>query len=94
MHDELKQMDQYEHIKWKCLVINELNPEEDIDFDETYALVARPETIRLLLVFAYYMNFKLFQTNLKSSSSPEQSFCKTVIRFWNSCYSESCVWVE
>ena len=42
------------------LVAKDYNQEEGIDFDETYAPVARLEAIRLLLVFACYMNFKLF----------------------------------
>ena len=40
--------------------------EEGIDFDETYALIARLEAIRLLLAFACYMNFKLFQIDVKN----------------------------
>ena len=42
------------------------NQEEEIDFDETYAPVARLEAIRLLLAFACFMNFKLFQMDIKS----------------------------
>lgn len=36
------------------------NQEEDIDFDETFAPIARLETIRMLLAFAYFKDFKLF----------------------------------
>ena len=43
------------------------NQEEDIDFDETFAPVARIEAIRLLLTFACHMNFKLFQMDVKSA---------------------------
>ena len=42
------------------------NQEEGIDFDETFVPVARLEVIRLLLAFAYFMNFKLYQMNIKS----------------------------
>ena len=42
------------------LVAQGYNQEEGIDFDETYAPVARLEVIRLLLAYACFMNFKLF----------------------------------
>ena len=42
------------------------NQEEGIDFDETFAPVAKIEAIRLLLAFACYLNFKLFQMDVKS----------------------------
>ena len=35
--------------------------EEVIDYDETYAPVARLEAIRMLLAFACYKNFKLIK---------------------------------
>ncbi|KAL4303070.1 hypothetical protein GQ457_10G011330 [Hibiscus cannabinus] len=41
--------------------------EEGIDFDETYALVARMEAIRMLLAFACHHEFKLFQMDVKST---------------------------
>ena len=40
---------------------------EGIDFDESFALVARLEAIRMLLAFAWYMNFKLYQMKVKSA---------------------------
>ena len=40
--------------------------EEGIDYDEIFAPVARIEAIRILLAFAYYMNFKLYQMDVKS----------------------------
>ena len=49
------------------LVTQGYNQEECIDFDETFALVARIEAIRLLLAFACHMNFKLFQMDVKSA---------------------------
>ena len=47
------------------LVAQGYNQEEGINFDETFAPVARIEAIRLLLAFACHMNFKLFQINVK-----------------------------
>jgi hypothetical protein len=38
-----------------------------LDFDETYALVARIESIRILLVYATYHAFKLYQMDVKSA---------------------------
>ena len=43
------------------------NQEEGIDFDETFAPVARLEAIRMLFAYASYMNFKLFQMDVKSA---------------------------
>ena len=40
---------------------------EEIDFDETLALVARLESIRILLVIASHLNFKLYQMDIKSA---------------------------
>jgi hypothetical protein len=36
-------------------------------FDETYALVARLESIRILLAYAIYPGFKLYQMDMKSA---------------------------
>ena len=46
------------------LIAKGYNQEENIDFDKTY--VTRLEAIRLLHIFAYFMNFKLYQINIKS----------------------------
>ena len=39
---------------------------EGLDFDETYAPVARFESIRILLAYATYHGFKLYQMDVKS----------------------------
>jgi hypothetical protein len=39
---------------------------EGLDFDETYAPVARLESIRILLAYATYHGFKLYQMDVKS----------------------------
>ena len=49
------------------LVAQGYNQEEGIDFDETYAPVARLESIRMLLAFACHRDFKLFQMDVKSA---------------------------
>ena len=40
---------------------------EGIDFDETFAPVARLESIRILLAIASHLNFKLFQMDVKNA---------------------------
>ena len=49
------------------LVSQGYNQQEGIDYDETYALVARLESIRILLAYACSHNFKLFQMDVKSA---------------------------
>ncbi|GJW35260.1 copia protein [Tanacetum coccineum] len=49
------------------LVAQGYNQQEGIDFDETYARVARLESIRILLAYAYAHDFKLFQMDVKSA---------------------------
>ncbi|GJU52598.1 putative reverse transcriptase domain-containing protein [Tanacetum coccineum] len=48
------------------LVAQGYNQQEGIDFDETYALIARLESIRILLAYACAHDFKLFQMDVKS----------------------------
>jgi hypothetical protein len=40
---------------------------EGLDFGETFAHVARLETIRILLAFATFKGFKLYQMDVKSA---------------------------
>ncbi|GKA72818.1 retrovirus-related pol polyprotein from transposon TNT 1-94, partial [Tanacetum coccineum] len=49
------------------LVAQGYSQQEGIDYDETYALVARLESIRLLLAIACANDFKLFQMDVKSA---------------------------
>ena len=48
------------------LVAKSYNQEEGIDYDETYAPIARLEAIRMLLAYTSYMNFKLYQMDVKN----------------------------
>ncbi|GJY95898.1 retrovirus-related pol polyprotein from transposon TNT 1-94, partial [Tanacetum coccineum] len=43
------------------------NQQEGIDYDDTYAPVARLESIRILLAYACALDFKLFQMDVKSA---------------------------
>ncbi|GKD77675.1 retrovirus-related pol polyprotein from transposon TNT 1-94, partial [Tanacetum coccineum] len=49
------------------LVAQGNNQQEGIDYDETYAPTARLESIRILLAYAYALDFKLFQMDVKSA---------------------------
>lgn len=51
---------------------------EGVDFDETFAPVARLESIRLLLGVACLLKFKLFQMDVKSAflnGYPNEEVC-------------------
>ncbi|GKE09335.1 retrovirus-related pol polyprotein from transposon TNT 1-94 [Tanacetum coccineum] len=49
------------------LVAQGYSQEEGIDYDETFAPVARMEAIRIFLAFATYMNFRVYQIDVKSA---------------------------
>jgi hypothetical protein len=47
------------------LVAKDYSQVEGLDFDKTYALVARLESIRILLAYATYHGFKLYQMDFE-----------------------------
>ncbi|GJZ63581.1 retrovirus-related pol polyprotein from transposon TNT 1-94 [Tanacetum coccineum] len=49
------------------LVAQGYSQEDGIDYDETFTLVAKMEAIRIFLAFATYMNFIVFQMDVKSA---------------------------
>ena len=49
------------------LVIKGYSQEESIDFDETFAPVARLESIRIFLAFVAHANFKVYQMDVNSA---------------------------
>ncbi|GJZ69286.1 retrovirus-related pol polyprotein from transposon TNT 1-94 [Tanacetum coccineum] len=49
------------------LVAQGYNQQDGINYDETYALVARLESIRIILAYACALDFKLFQMDVKSA---------------------------
>ncbi|GJV18405.1 retrovirus-related pol polyprotein from transposon TNT 1-94 [Tanacetum coccineum] len=53
------------------LVAQGYNQQEGIDYDETYAPVARLESIRILLAYVCALDFKLFQMDVKVHSGNE-----------------------
>jgi hypothetical protein len=49
------------------LVAKDYSQVENLDFDETFAPVARLESIRMLLTYATHHGFKLYQMDVKST---------------------------
>lgn len=49
------------------LIAQGYNQQEGIDYEKTFAHITRLESMRMLLAFAYFRNFKLFQMNVKSA---------------------------
>ena len=48
-----------------CLVAQGYCQVEGVDFDETFAFVARMESIKVLLTLACHLKFKLYQMDVK-----------------------------
>ena len=48
------------------LVAQGFNQEEEIDYEETFAPIARLEVIRMLLAFECFKDFVLYQMDMKS----------------------------
>ncbi|KAI3697881.1 hypothetical protein L6452_30981 [Arctium lappa] len=59
------------------LVAQEYRPEEDIDYNETFAPVARLEAIRLFLAYAVYKDFIVYQMDVKSTFLNGSKLCRT-----------------
>ncbi|GJS60344.1 retrovirus-related pol polyprotein from transposon TNT 1-94 [Tanacetum coccineum] len=49
------------------LIAQGYNQQEGIDYDETFAPVSRLEAIKIFLAFATYMNFTVYQMDVKSA---------------------------
>ena len=62
-----KNIDEDEEIIWNKsrLVAQGYTQVEGVDFDESFAPVARLESIRILMSIACTMNFKLYQMDVK-----------------------------
>ncbi|GKC02583.1 putative ribonuclease H-like domain-containing protein [Tanacetum coccineum] len=67
IEDETLEIDEIVHIKEYMLVAQGYNQQEGIDYDETYAHVARLESIRILLAYVCALYFKSFQMDVKSA---------------------------
>ena len=49
------------------LVCKDYSKKEGIDYEETYAPIARMEVVRIFLAYATNKNFKVYQTDAKSA---------------------------
>ena len=47
------------------MVVKGYNQEEGVDYDETFASVARMEALRILIAFVAFMRFKIYQMDVK-----------------------------
>ena len=63
------------------LVAQGFNQEEIIDYDETFAPVAWLESITMLLAFAFYKDFILYQMESKSAFIHFRSLYSTTLQF-------------
>ena len=50
-----------------CLVAQGYSKMEGVDYDETFALVTRMKSIRILLVLACHLKFKFYQMDVKTA---------------------------
>ncbi|GJW84359.1 retrovirus-related pol polyprotein from transposon TNT 1-94 [Tanacetum coccineum] len=50
-----------------CLVAKSYRQEEGIDFEESFALVARLKAVRMFIAYATHNNFTVFQMNVKTT---------------------------
>nr|GFB31319.1 retrovirus-related Pol polyprotein from transposon TNT 1-94 [Tanacetum cinerariifolium] len=62
-HDEEKRVIQNK----SCLVMRGYRQEEGIDFEESFAPVARMEAIRIFLAYAAHKSFTIFQMDVKTA---------------------------
>ncbi|GJR92249.1 retrovirus-related pol polyprotein from transposon TNT 1-94 [Tanacetum coccineum] len=67
IQDELNQFARNKGWTLARLVALGYNQQKGIDYDETFAPVARLEAIRIFLAFATYMNFIVYQMDVKSA---------------------------
>ncbi|GJV73857.1 retrovirus-related pol polyprotein from transposon TNT 1-94 [Tanacetum coccineum] len=65
----MNKMDKYGTIigKKERVVAQGYMQEKGIEYDETFALVARLKAIRIFIAYATYMNFKVYQMDFKSA---------------------------
>nr|GEU28863.1 retrovirus-related Pol polyprotein from transposon TNT 1-94 [Tanacetum cinerariifolium] len=72
------------------LVAQGYNQQEGIDYDETFALFSRLKAIRIFLVFSTYMNFIVYQMDVKSAflngKLKEEVYVKQPLRFESSTF--------
>ncbi|GJT19998.1 retrovirus-related pol polyprotein from transposon TNT 1-94 [Tanacetum coccineum] len=86
-------------IKNKARLVAQGNQQEDIDYDETFAPFARLEAIRIFLAFATYMNFIVYQMDVKSAflngKLKEEVYVKQPLGFKSNEFpNHVCNWIK
>nr|GEV61578.1 hypothetical protein [Tanacetum cinerariifolium] len=62
-----EELNEFEHLRNKAqLVARDYHQEEGIDFEESFAPVARLEAIRIFIVFTAHMNMVVYQMDVKT----------------------------
>ncbi|KAL8104555.1 hypothetical protein AgCh_028679 [Apium graveolens] len=62
-----EELNQFERTKFGNWFLYQRTKEEGIDYDETFAPIARLEAIRIFLAFSAYSNFEVYQMDVKSA---------------------------
>nr|GEX79713.1 retrovirus-related Pol polyprotein from transposon TNT 1-94 [Tanacetum cinerariifolium] len=65
------------------LNMHEFHQEECIDFEESFAPVARLEAIRMFIAYAAHKNFNIFQMNVKTALKKDLYSHKQAPQAWN-----------
>ncbi|GJQ92777.1 retrovirus-related pol polyprotein from transposon TNT 1-94 [Tanacetum coccineum] len=71
------------------LVAQGYNQQEVIDYDETFAPVTRLEAIKIFLAFTTYMNFIVYQMDIKSAFLNGTKLCKQFAKLMTQRYEMS-----
>ncbi|GKF85947.1 retrovirus-related pol polyprotein from transposon TNT 1-94, partial [Tanacetum coccineum] len=69
MHEELHQFERLENIVIRNkdrLVAKVYSQKEGIDFEESFALVARLEAVKLFIAYAAHKSFPVYQMDVKT----------------------------
>nr|GEV21571.1 retrovirus-related Pol polyprotein from transposon TNT 1-94 [Tanacetum cinerariifolium] len=78
--------------------MHEFHQEEGIDFEESFALVARPEAIRMFIAYAAHKNITIFQMDMKTAflngTLKEEVYSQYAIELSNKHGKDECVFMS